>query len=124
MSALRLESLPPNRLHRAGVAEAVKEIANQPACRSRPEAWLPSDGWFRERPIRRCLFLLPRSQLDLRRTFVIRVRQSKAEWIDVKTGVAVSGKTEVFGELESGDLVVVNATDAIRPGTHLTPGQP
>jgi len=54
---------------------------------------------------------------DLQRTFVIRVRQGKAEWVDVKTGVTVNGKTEVFGELQSGDMVVANATDSIRSGT-------
>ena len=60
---------------------------------------------------------------DLQRTFVIRVRQGKAEWVDVKTGVTVSGKTEVFGELQPGDIVVANATDAIRPGTSLSTQQ-
>ena len=57
---------------------------------------------------------------DLQRTFVIRVRQGKAEWVDVKTGITVNGKTEVFGELQPGDIVVANATDAIRPGTSLS----
>jgi len=60
---------------------------------------------------------------DLQRTFVIRVRQSKAEWIDVKTGLGVGGKTEVFGDLQPGDLVVANATDSIRPGTSVSPQQ-
>jgi len=54
---------------------------------------------------------------DLQRTFVIRVRQGKAEWVDVKTGVTVNGKTEVFGELQSGEIVVRNASDSIRAGT-------
>jgi membrane fusion protein (multidrug efflux system) len=53
---------------------------------------------------------------DLQRTFVIRVRQGKAEWVDVKSGVTANGKTEVFGDLKSGDLVVRNATDSIRSG--------
>jgi membrane fusion protein (multidrug efflux system) len=53
---------------------------------------------------------------DLQRTFVIRVRQGKTEWVDVKSGVTVSGKTEVFGDLKSGDVVVRNATDSIRAG--------
>ena len=60
---------------------------------------------------------------DLQRTFVIRVRQGKAEWVDVKTGLTVNGKTEVFGELQPGDIVVANATDAIRPGTALSTQQ-
>ncbi len=53
---------------------------------------------------------------DLQRTFVIRVRQGKTEWVDVKSGVTVNGKTEVFGDLKSGDLVVRNATDSTRSG--------
>jgi membrane fusion protein, multidrug efflux system len=53
---------------------------------------------------------------DLQRTFVIRVRQEKTEWVDVKSGVTVNGKTEVFGDLKSGEMVVVNATDSIRSG--------
>ncbi len=53
---------------------------------------------------------------DLQRTFVIRIRQGKAEWIDVKTGVTVNGKTEVFGDLTPGDVVVRTATDSIRSG--------
>jgi len=54
---------------------------------------------------------------DLQRTFVIRVQQGKAEWIDVKSGVSVNGKTEVFGDLKPGDIVVRSATDSIRAGT-------
>jgi membrane fusion protein (multidrug efflux system) len=59
---------------------------------------------------------------DLQRTFVIRVRQGKAEWVDVKSGVTVNGKTEVFGDLKSGEMVVRNATDSIRAGTALEEG--
>jgi membrane fusion protein, multidrug efflux system len=57
---------------------------------------------------------------DLQRTFVIRVRQGKAEWVDVKPGVTVNGKTEIFGDLRPGDVVVANATDSIRNGTSVT----
>jgi membrane fusion protein, multidrug efflux system len=57
---------------------------------------------------------------DLQRTFVIRVRQGKAEWVDVQTGVTANGKTEVFGDLAAGDTVVANATDAIRSGSAIT----
>jgi membrane fusion protein, multidrug efflux system len=54
---------------------------------------------------------------DLQRTFLIRVHQGKAEWVDVKTGVTVNAKTEVFGDLHPDDVVVANATDSIRSGT-------
>jgi membrane fusion protein (multidrug efflux system) len=54
---------------------------------------------------------------DQQRTFVIRVNRGKAEWLDIKTGVTVNEKTEVFGDLQPGDVVVTNATDSIRSGT-------
>ena len=57
---------------------------------------------------------------DLQRTFVIRVKDGKAEWVDVQTGATVDGKTEVFGEVQAGDRVVANATDAIRNGASVT----
>ena len=73
-----------------------------------------------EWPIRRTYLTLfvPSTAIttDLQRTFVIRVRQGKAEWVDVKSGVTMNGKTEVFGDLKAGDLVVRNATDSIRSG--------
>jgi membrane fusion protein (multidrug efflux system) len=53
---------------------------------------------------------------DQQRTFVERVRNGKAEWVDVVPGLTVSGAIEVFGDLKPGDEVIRNATDAIRPG--------
>jgi membrane fusion protein, multidrug efflux system len=53
---------------------------------------------------------------DQQRTFVERVRNGKAEWVNVVPGLSLSGNIEVFGELEPGDEVILNATDAIRPG--------
>ncbi len=71
-------------------------------------------------PIRRSYSTLfvPASAVttDLQRTFVIRVRQGKAEWVDVTTGLSMNGQTEVFGDLKSGDVVVRTATDSIRNG--------
>ena len=60
---------------------------------------------------------------DLQRTFVIRLRQGRAEWVDIKTGVTVNGKTEIFGDLRSGDVVAANATDSIRNGTAISAPQ-
>ncbi len=57
---------------------------------------------------------------DLQRTFVIRVREGKAEWVDVKTGVTANGSIEIFGQLQAGDLVVRNATDSIRSGASVS----
>ena len=53
---------------------------------------------------------------DQQHTFVIRVRDGKAEWVNVQTGQTVNGELEVFGDLHSGDQVVRIATDAIRSG--------
>jgi RND family efflux transporter MFP subunit len=53
---------------------------------------------------------------DQQRTFVIRVRNDKAEWVTVQTGQTVNGETEVFGDLAAGDQVVKIGTDAIHSG--------
>lgn len=57
---------------------------------------------------------------DQQHTFVIRVRDGKAEWVTVQTGQAVNGKTEVFGDLHAGDQVVKTASDSIRNGQQVT----
>jgi membrane fusion protein (multidrug efflux system) len=53
---------------------------------------------------------------DQQRTFVERVLNGKAEWVDVVTGLSVNGNIEVFGDLKPADEVIRNATDAIRAG--------
>jgi len=59
---------------------------------------------------------------DQQRTFVERVRNGKAEWVDVVTGLSVGANIEVFGDLKPGDEVIRNATDAIRPGQQVKTG--
>lgn len=51
------------------------------------------------------------------RTFVIRIRGGKTEWVDVKTGLTSRPLVEVFGDLRAGDEVARRGTDEIRPGT-------
>lgn len=58
---------------------------------------------------------------DLERTFVIRVHNNQAEWVDVKTGVNLGKQMEVFGNLSEGDEVALRGTDQLRPGTAVTP---
>jgi RND family efflux transporter MFP subunit len=53
---------------------------------------------------------------DQQHTFVIRVRNDRAEWVTVQTGQTVNGELEVFGNLAGGDEVVTIATDAIHSG--------
>lgn len=58
---------------------------------------------------------------DLERTFVIRVRDNRTEWVDVKTAAATGKLIEVFGNLQEGDQVAARGTDELRPGTTVTP---
>ncbi|HYI93172.1 MAG TPA: efflux RND transporter periplasmic adaptor subunit [Bryobacteraceae bacterium] len=53
------------------------------------------------------------------RTFVIRVVDERAEWVNVRRGTAAGELVEVLGELSAGDLVVRRATDEMREGTRL-----
>ncbi|MGH9253920.1 MAG: efflux RND transporter periplasmic adaptor subunit [Vicinamibacterales bacterium] len=53
------------------------------------------------------------------RTFVIRNRAGRAEWVSVRRGAAMGELVEVFGELREGDLVVRRGNDEIREGAAL-----
>jgi RND family efflux transporter MFP subunit len=55
------------------------------------------------------------------RTFVIRIRDGAAEWVDVKRGAAMNDLIEVFGSLKAGDQVAVRGTDELRAGTRVRP---
>jgi membrane fusion protein, multidrug efflux system len=51
------------------------------------------------------------------RTFVIRIRGGRTEWVDVKTGVTSGPLVEVFGDLQPGDVIAARGTDELREGT-------
>jgi len=53
------------------------------------------------------------------RTFVIRSRDGKAEWVDVKKGGAEGDLVEVMGALRPGDKVVKRGTDELHQGAAL-----
>jgi len=55
------------------------------------------------------------------RTFVIRVRSGKTEWVNVRTGLTSGSLVEVFGELKAGDEIAARGTDELRPGTDVQP---
>ncbi len=57
------------------------------------------------------------------RSFVIRVRDGVAEYVDVRRGATMGNNVEVFGDLHAGDQVAVRATDEIRAGTRVNPVQ-
>jgi membrane fusion protein, multidrug efflux system len=79
----------------------------------------PSVKWLvrREHP---ALFV-PRTSVvtTTERTFVIRARNGRAEWVDVKKGAADGDLIEVSGALAAGDRVVRRGTDELREGMPL-----
>jgi hypothetical protein len=50
------------------------------------------------------------------RTFVIRDRNGRAEWVDVKKGPVEGDLVEVSGSLQAGDQVVRLGTDELHDG--------
>jgi membrane fusion protein, multidrug efflux system len=72
-------------------------------------------------PIHRSLpsLFVPRTAIatNQERTFVIRISQDKAEWIDMKTGIYQGDAVEIFGDLHPGDQVATRGTDEIQSGT-------
>jgi membrane fusion protein (multidrug efflux system) len=71
-------------------------------------------------PVRRSRpsLMVPRTSVvtTTERTFVIRDREGRAEWINVTKGSADGDSIEISGNLQAGDKVVRRATDEIRDG--------
>jgi membrane fusion protein, multidrug efflux system len=69
-------------------------------------------------PLRRgpASLLVPSSSVvtTTERTFVIRVRGNRAEWVNVARGYPVGELVEVFGALAAGDEVLRRGTDEVR----------
>ncbi|OQP42789.1 hypothetical protein A4H97_11545 [Niastella yeongjuensis] len=64
-------------------------------------------------------FILPPTAVvtNQERKFVIRVKEGKATWVDVRSGMSTDKGQEVFGDLNNGDTLVVRATDERKPGS-------
>lgn len=64
-------------------------------------------------------FKVPNSAVttSMEKKFVIRLRNGKAEWIDVREGIAMSDGREIFGDLQEGDTLLVRGTEEIKAGT-------
>jgi hypothetical protein len=52
-------------------------------------------------------------------TFVIRVKDDVTERVDVQRGLAMGNQIEVTGNLQSGDMVALKATNELKTGTKL-----
>lgn len=68
------------------------------------------------------VFVVPSTAVvnSTEKVFVIRVNGQKSEWVDVRKGREANGKTEIFGELRDGDMLVEKANDEIRNGSAVT----
>ncbi len=77
----------------------------------------PEVAWPVRRP--RPTLFVPASSIahTNEKTFVVRIRDGKAEWVDVQTGLNSGKLIEVFGQLHEGDLVTTRGTDELKPGT-------
>ena len=51
------------------------------------------------------------------RKFVIRIKNGKAEWVDVRQGMSTDKGIEIFGAIHNGDTLIARATDERKPGT-------
>jgi len=66
-------------------------------------------------------FIVPKTAVvnSTESVFVVRVVDNKAERVDVKTGREANGNMEIYGNLNSGDLLLRTATDEIRSGKEM-----
>ncbi|AEW00348.1 hypothetical protein A4D02_23770 [Niastella koreensis] len=64
-------------------------------------------------------FILPPTAVvtNQERRFVIKVKDGKAAWVDVRQGMSTDKGLEVFGDLNNGDTLMVRATDERKPGS-------
>ena len=53
------------------------------------------------------------------RIFVIRNKDGRAEWVDVRKGTTDGDLVEVLGDLRPGEMIVRRANDEIRDGNPL-----
>lgn len=58
------------------------------------------------------------------RTFVVRVTNGVAQWVNVGRGARIGDLIEVFGALNDGDTIVRRGTDEIREGSKVNVQQP
>jgi hypothetical protein len=55
------------------------------------------------------------------RTFVVREKNGRAEWVNVQKSVVDGDSIRVIGAIQEGDMVVKRATDEMREGMILKP---
>jgi membrane fusion protein, multidrug efflux system len=80
----------------------------------------PTVLWPVRRPYR--TLFVPQSAVarTMESVFLVRVRDDKAEWVNVTTGVSSGNMIEVFGDLHAGDQVALRGSEELQPGTTVT----
>jgi multidrug efflux pump subunit AcrA (membrane-fusion protein) len=71
-------------------------------------------------PAKDSTFVVPATAIvnSTERVFVIRVDSAhKAQWVDIKTGRSEGGKTEIYGNLKTGDQLIKIASEERRNGS-------
>jgi RND family efflux transporter MFP subunit len=97
--AVELDVMNPDKALSPGMYATVK----WPVQRAQPALWVPKTSVV----------------TTTERTFVIRNKNGKAEWVNVSKGAADGDFIEVIGPLQAGDQVVKRANDELREGTPL-----
>jgi membrane fusion protein, multidrug efflux system len=64
-------------------------------------------------------FVVPASSIvtTQEKKFVIRVKNFKAEWVDVRQGITMDSGVEIFGNLNNNDTLVLRGSDERKPGS-------
>lgn len=67
------------------------------------------------------VFIVPNTAVvnSTEKIFVIRINNGTADWVTVRKGREAEGKTEIFGDLHEGDVLVEKANDEIRNGSKI-----
>jgi membrane fusion protein (multidrug efflux system) len=65
-------------------------------------------------------FIVPASAVvtTLERRFVIRVNGGVTRWVDVRPGFNMGDRSEIFGDLKTGDTLVLKGNEELKPGQY------
>jgi len=64
-------------------------------------------------------YVIPPSAIatTLERKFVIKVTRGKADWVDIRQGITTDSGVEIFGNLKTGDTLLIKGTDEQKQGS-------
>jgi hypothetical protein len=66
-------------------------------------------------------FVAPASAIviTLEKRFVTRISNGSIQWIDVRPGFNLGDQSEFFGDVKSGDTLVLKGNEELKPGSHV-----